>query len=297
MTTISQHPIVVGVDGTPASDRAVQYGAGEAKRLGLGLHLVHAIPGERASGPPLPIIPDGALRTYGQEHLERAQLQASEAAPDLSVETSLVPGSVVATLVTSGEHASMIVLGADRRSLPRRIWTGAVVNAVAAQAVCPIAVIPPEWEPGTTRGRVVVGLKDVEFFEELLRTGLDLADARAAELLVVNAWKLPPGYDDVLANHVDVDTWGLRQTSLIEPIVQDLRHDHHDVPVRIAVLHAQPASALVDASAEADLLVIGRPKQGGPFHHLGAVARAVLREARCPVQILPPPSDASRHVG
>lgn len=73
----------------------------------------------------------------------------------------------------------------------------------------------------------MVGLKSVESSEELLRTGLEIAHVRDAELLVVNA----------------------------------------------------------------DLLLITRSQHGGPFHHLGSVARAVLREAHCPVQILPPGPD------
>jgi nucleotide-binding universal stress UspA family protein len=290
MTTTSPAQVLVGVDGTPASKRGLEYAATEAQRLGLALHLLHATPGERAAGPPLPIIPDGSLRAYGHELLAEAAVHVHKVAPDLPVVTSLVPGGAVATLVEAGKEAAMIVLGSERQSLAARIWTGDVVAGVAARASCPVVVVPPAWQAHQDFGRVVVGLESTEHCEHLLRAGLTRADERDAELVIVNAWKLESGYDDIVANRVDADEWGEHQTALIEPIVQELRTAHHDVPVRIEILHAQPAFALVHASAKADRLVISRPEHLGVFHHLGAVSRAVLRESHCPVEIVPPPT-------
>jgi nucleotide-binding universal stress UspA family protein len=122
---------------------------------------------------------------------------------------------------------------------------------------------------------------------ELLDAGLALAHARQAELVVVHAWKLRSGYDDLVGNRADAEDYGRRMTNLIEPVVNDLRTAYHDVTVRIEVLHAQPALALVKASAGADRVLLARPAHASVLHHLGPVARAVLHEARCPVEILP----------
>ncbi len=61
-----------------------------------------------------------------------------------------------------------------------------------------------------------------------------------------------------------------------------------DVLVQVDVVHGQAAFALVDRSAEADLLLISRPAHGGFVHFLGATARAVIRDAACPVEVVPP---------
>jgi nucleotide-binding universal stress UspA family protein len=53
-------------------------------------------------------------------------------------------------------------------------------------------------------------------------------------------------------------------------------------------VHGQPAHTLVEASKAADLLVISRPVHGSFVHHLGATARAVIREAACPLVVVPP---------
>ena len=149
-------------------------------------------------------------------------------------------------------------------------------------------VVAPEWDPTEVQGRVVVGVKSIDTAPELLEAGLALAHAQQTELVIVHAWKLASGYDDIVANRADADDYGQRMTSALEPLVNRLRASYPLVPVRIEVLHAQPAFALVNASTKADRLLLSRPSHGGRLHHLGAVSRAVLHESRCPVEVLPP---------
>ena len=156
-----------------------------------------------------------------------------------------------------------MVLGAERRSFAGRVWTGDIVAGVAAQSACPVVVVPPEWEPAHEHGRVVVGVKDSETAAEIVAAGLSLADQLGAELVIIHAWNAPSGYDDVFANRDYADEYGRRETAVLEPLVQVHRAEHLDVPVRIEVLHAQPAHALVSASANADRLLISRPLHGG----------------------------------
>jgi nucleotide-binding universal stress UspA family protein len=52
------------------------------------------------------------------------------------------------------------------------------------------------------------------------------------------------------------------------------------------VRHEEPAHALVRASRGADRLLLARPHRRRT-HHLGRVARAVLRDACCPVEVVP----------
>ena len=61
-----------------------------------------------------------------------------------------------------------------------------------------------------------------------------------------------------------------------------------EIGVRIEVVRGQAAKVLVNASREADLLVISRRPHGFPFGRLGGTGRAVLRESHCPVEVLPP---------
>ncbi len=286
-TSPAPQPVVVGIDGTPAGHRGVRYAAMEARRLGAPLAIVHVTPGY-ALGAGVPAVPEDVLRAYGLELLESARKNAQATVSGLVVETTLVAGGTsVSGLVDHSRDAVLLVLGAERRTFAGRVWTGDIVAGVAARAICPVIVVPPEWEPHHEHGRVIVGVKDVEHAGDLVSAGLALADGLGAELDVLHAWKAPSGYDDMLAIRTYAVEYGRTQTDLLEPIVRALRAECPNVPVRTEVLHSQPAHLLVGASADADRLIISRPRHGGRFHHLGGVGRAVLNESRCPVEVRP----------
>lgn len=286
--------IVVGIDATPASNSGVKYAALEAERLGAELDIVHATPGYGDTHGDIPMIDDQTLASYGQRLLNDAEGVARSVNPSVKVRTHLLPGSAVPTLVSMSERALLLVLGAERRSFVGRIWTGDIVGGAAARAECPVVVVAPEWDASEKHDRIVVGLKSLGDAPGLLAAGLALAHGRKAELLVVHAWKLQSGYDDIIASRVDADGYGHRMTRLIEPVINELRQGYPDVALRVEVLHAQPAFALVSASATADRVLLARPEHAGVLHHLGSVTRAVLHEARCPVEIIPPSGPGER---
>ena len=283
--------IVVGADGTDAGMQAVRCATEEAKRRDLGLRIVHVTPGYTPTGPALPIIPDGSLRSYGLQILRDAAAQVAEDAPDLPVNTVLVTAGRVPGLVTHSTDAKMLFLGNARHSLGERIWTGNTITGVVARAHCPVVVVPRDWSPEQEHGRVVVGFKTTRHANELLEAAVELAMRGAdgpAEVVVLHAWKLASGYDDIVSDRVAVEDWARSQTQFIEPVVERVRARHPEVPIRIEIVHDQPAHALVHASRTSDHLVLVRPDLGRIFHHLGHVARAVVREAHCPVQVMLP---------
>ncbi len=283
----STPPVVVGVDETPAAQKGIRYAALEARRLGTSLLILHVTPGY-TPGAGIPAAPEDLLRAYGFELLEHARKHAHAAVPDLEVETTLVAGNTsVQSLVGSSDEAALVVLGAERRSFAGRVWTGDIVAGVAARAACPVVVVPPEWEPTHDHGRVVVGVKDPEHAAGLVDAGLSLADELDAELVVLHTWKAPSGYDDIIASRTEAGTYARKQEALLDGFVQSGHERHPDVEVRTEVLHAQAAQALVSASANADRLLISRPRHGGALHHIGSVARALLNESRCPVEVHP----------
>lgn len=292
-TTRKQLLVVVGTDGSPAALLGVRWAAREARRLGTGLLVTHVTPGYPISGPALPVIPDGTLRQYGAELLETAAALAREEAPDVRVDVALVDGGRVSGLVEVARGAALLVLGTEHRSLAEKVWTGSTVTGVAARATCPVVVVRAEvdssaGDDGVEHGRIVVGWKSAAHAHELLSAGFALARSRSAELVVVHAWKLAPYYDDVVSDRAARAEWRARETELVEEVLGDFRERYPDVRVRVDVVHEQPAAALVAASASADRLLLVRPVHGALLHHLGPVARAVLRESRCPVEVLAP---------
>src|SRR4249919_1328159 len=119
-------------------------------------------------------------------------------------------------------------------------------------------------------------------------TSRALADGLGAELEVLHAWKLPGMYDDMIADSTEEETINARELALIEPLLGDLRRAHPGVRAYARVVHRRAAGALVGASARADRLVIIKPSHGGRVHHLGGTARALFRDAQCPIEVVPP---------
>lgn len=287
MTDSGTLPVVAGIDGTAAGHRGVRFAALEAQRQGAPLSLVHVSPASTLTTGPPPV-PTDLLRDYGLELLEAAVGEAHTVVPGLEVDSRLVSGlTTVQGLLEAAAGARLLVLGDDRHSFAGRVWTGDIVAGVAARAACPVVVVPPEWGPDNEHGRVLVGIKDPEHAADLVATGLALAADHGAELVVVHAWKLPSGYDDIIATRTFGREYHLRQRALLEAAIETQHATHPEVDVRTEVMHAQAAQALVRATETADRLVISRPRHGGTLHHLGGVARALLREARCPVQVEP----------
>jgi nucleotide-binding universal stress UspA family protein len=124
---------------------------------------------------------------------------------------------------------------------------------------------------------------------ELLGTAFAAARERSARLVVLHTWRLPSAYDDIIESRVARDQVEREGTAEIEGLLAPWRTAFPEVEVEVRVAHDDAAKALVEASREADLLVIVRRSHGVPAAtHLGGTARALLRHAACPVMVVPP---------
>ncbi len=279
--------VVVGVDGSPAGYVGVRYAALEAHRTGAPLEVVTVVPGYLPVGP-LPMIPDGALQSYGREALEESLRVAEETVPGLRARSHLLSGRRVGELVEISRHARLLVLGARHASAAERLWTGSTVTGVSARAACPVVVVPPSWRPAEPYGRIVAGLKAPPHSAELFGAAFGLADELAAELVVLHAWHLPGAYDDIIVGRIDQEQWLADERAAVEPLLTRYREAYPEVENRLEVMHAPAARALLEVSRAADRVLILRPAHGGYLHHLGGTARALLRAAQCPVEVVPP---------
>ena len=280
------HDVVVGVDGSPASVAALRYAVAEAERRGAAVHVIHAIRTYVPMSPRYPL-PMDALVSAGREVLRRTVDQV-DVPSSVPLTTSLSRTGAIPSLVDASHDATSVVIGADRRPVPTRIFTGNVSTGVAARSAAPVVAVPETWPSHGATGLVLVGIKRPDHAAELLAEAFATAQARRAALLVLHAWQLPSGYDDLIANHAYVD-WDTRARDEMAKALEEWRAIYPDVEVELRAVHDQPAHALVNASAEVDEVVLVRRAHGAPAAmHLGPTARAVLVHAHCPVRIVPP---------
>lgn len=286
--TSQPRPVVIGVDGSEANAGALRYGVEEARRTGASVKLVHVVPDYVPISPMMPLTPSELTET-GASVLRHAEEQVRQLAPDLEVEGWLHHGTRPVQLANAAERAQVVVVGRDNRPLLERLLRGDTAAGVAARSSVPMVLVPADWTPGPERGVVLVGVKSPSHSTALLGDAIGLAAERGAKLVVLHAWKLPSGYDDIIETRVAADDWRRQSIDEMEALLKDWRVSFPDVEVEIRVVHDHPSFALVEGSAEADVVVLVRRAHGVPAAtHLGGTARAVLRSAHCPVRVVPP---------
>jgi nucleotide-binding universal stress UspA family protein len=288
MVTTGTAPVLVGVDGSSGSQQAVRYAVLEAARAGTGLRLVHVSPDYTPTTPMLPLIRDD-FEQLGHRLLREATAIVTDLSPDCEVSVVLRTGPTVATLLHEAEGAAVLVLGREHRPRVGTVFTGSTTVGAAARAGCPVVCVPPTWSPDATRRRVVVGVRAAAQSTELLGHAFASAQSRGARLVALHAWKLPGSYDDIIETRTHADDHARETEAAIDPVLEAHRLRHPDVEVELSVVHEQPARALLRAAEGADLMVLGRRDHGLPLgSHLGGTARTLLREAGCPVEVVPP---------
>jgi nucleotide-binding universal stress UspA family protein len=198
-------------------------------------------------------------------------------------------GGIVGELVSRSDGARMVVV--EHRDLGRlhRFFTGSRSSGVAARARSAVVVVPAKWQPRQSRPALVtVGVQHVDEAENVLRAGFEAARERDADLVVLHAWWLANGYDDVVVDAAALAEWDVRAKRELAPVLDPLSARYPTVATTVDIRHVPPVEGVLAAAARSDLLVIGRRHHLMPLgSHLGPVSRAVIGRSPVPVLLVP----------
>ncbi|MFH9712968.1 universal stress protein [Streptomyces luteogriseus] len=287
-------PLVVGVDGSEPSLRAVDWAADEAVLRGAALRVVYACRWERYEGAALARdIGEPTTLPLAQDVVGAAAQRARARHPDLRVSADVVFEEPEYALVREGRNASALVVGTRGRSGVAEMLLGSVSLAVAAHADCPVIVLRGGHDNQATsavHGRVVVGVGDEANESAVVRFAAEEARRRGVPLEAVRAWRCPAHEttDHPLLAGEPARLHEKQAAEELEAAVQDVPAD---VRVRRRTVEGHARRVLVDASHEADLLVVGAKRREGRFGlQLGHVAHAALHHSACPVAVVPHPA-------
>lgn len=137
--------ILIAVDGSPPSQRALEFGASLAAKLGIGLVLLHAMPQVvlpvGGGGP-------GAL-TELQHSLQSESTHLLESLADkarslgVAVETELGVGDPVISIYDRAEQPDiqMVVMGSRGHGTMARLLLGSVATKVVHTSSKPVVVV------------------------------------------------------------------------------------------------------------------------------------------------------------
>jgi nucleotide-binding universal stress UspA family protein len=281
-------PVVAGVDGSEESDRAVRFALAEARRRDVGVLLVHVVPVSAPLGGRFPQFDVDYFTDVSRRIVDDAERLAQDIDPEIEVSTMLKVGHRVATLVESGEQASAIVLGHRSRSLLGRVLTSSTTTGVAARAHCPVISVPEDWDERSDVGRIVVGVDESEAAHDALDLGFREARRRRASLVALHAWKLPIVYDSTGYAATMLEDWRTPAAEAMDKTLAPFREAYPEVEVEVDLQHEFAGHALLKATEHADLIIVGHRGHGAPVGiSLGSLARLLIREGTCPVEISP----------
>lgn len=286
-------PVVVGLDGSPASMTAAWWAAREAVDRRLAVVLLHSWTTQ-----PLEVPARQEAHTkerYGDEILHRTSDELLRRHPALSLATQLVSSPAAQVLLQRGESASMLVLGSRGHGSVAGFLLGSISLHVLGMATCPAVAVragDPAVEAGwdhpaaADRDEVVVGIQEPgAVCDPLLEFAFTTAGARGMGLRAVRALPLCSVVTETARTGEDLEAQErLRLAETLAP----WRDKFPDVPVTDHVATGAAAHVLLAATSRGCLTVVGRRLHPSQLTwKLGPVAHAALHHVPCPVAVVP----------
>ncbi|MER7134123.1 universal stress protein [Streptosporangium saharense] len=274
--------VVVGTDGSPSAETAVGWAAEDAARRGGALRIVHVREDWRR-GTPQEL--EETLEGEATGVLEAAADLARGRAPGVTVTTSLETGKPVEVLRREAEGAEQLVIGSRGRGGFAGLLLGSVSLSLAGHVDTPVVVV--RGEEHEERGEILVGFDGSPESEAALEYAFEEAARRGARLRALHGWQLPVMAVGSVAYTPLIEDISGTEERLATEILAPWRERYPGVEVRQAVLFEHPVLALNEASATADLVVVGSRGLGGfGSAVLGSVSHGVLHHAACPVAVV-----------
>ena len=289
-TTVKRHGVVVGVDGSVASEAAVCWAARDAAMRHVPLTLVHMLNAFVPTFRQIPT-PSGVAvwqEDDGRQALEHAVKIAEDAVKadrKIAITSELKCSPPVPTLVDLSEEAEMVVVGSNGRGAVGRVLLGSVSSGVVRSARCPVAVIRNEDAsmPHPEQAPVLVGIDCSSASELATAIAFDEASRRGVDLRALHTWS-----DFAVFEGPWLDWKSEAERSLAEYLA-GWQERYPDVKVHRLIGFDVPGRALIEESESAQLVVVGSHGRGRMTGMLlGSVSNAVVHSVHTPVIVARP---------
>jgi len=285
--------IVVGLDGSPSSGRALGWAMRQAAVEHRPLALVHSASlgaaGDAWAGVPGAevgrVLED--LVIAGRELLAGAAERVSREEPTVVVQEVLSTEDPRDALLHLAGAATMTVVGSRGRGPVLSLLLGSVSLAVSKHATGPVVVVR-ETEPAAAHGGVVVDVDGTADSVPAIELAYRTAAFRSLPLTALHVfWDAV--HQDSGEHDVAGDEEGLGDVrALLAESVAGMREQFPQVQDHLVLERGFRDRQLIRASGRASLVVVGARHRGlvDDFLH-ASVAATVVEHARCDVVVVP----------
>ena len=288
MPTTETPSIIAACDGADRGRQAVALGRIIAEATGARLTIVAVYP-----HPGLPFPPPVGHHVDERHRADRAiRAVRDDLAP--GSRTAVVPGLSPAHALcklADEEGANMIVVGSRHTSAERRMTDADHALQVLHSTHAAVLVVPDDHPVAPGIRRIVVGFDDGAGSQDAVETAIELARATGAHLHLVAvvphetaAWWLAGDAVEPAA----LDRWAGQRRAELADAAREALERAADVGTSSEVLSGGVIPCLLEASAGADLLVLGSRRWARIAHVvLGSVSEPIVRRSTCPTLVVP----------
>jgi nucleotide-binding universal stress UspA family protein len=280
---MTNRKIVIGYDRSIEAKNAAGWALDQAARTGAPVEFLYVYEWPiwaptTSMVPATAVWPDSATVEGLRDMLKDAIASAGRTHPAVRATYTTVDGNAALTLIDRSADAGLIVVGSRGHSAVAGLL-GSVSASVSAHAHCPVVVVR-DREP--TTAPIVAGY---DANETVLAFAAEQASIWRVPLRVIHAWKpVPTRYED---GPVDARTITAVQRLPFDETIDGWRAKYPRLRIIADAVVDHPASALIEAGASAQLLVVGSRGHGAVRGTLlGSVSQHLLRHSPCSIAVV-----------
>jgi nucleotide-binding universal stress UspA family protein len=261
----------IGVDGSGPSRAALRWGVRRAAERNAAVVLVNTVDDEWGL-----VGRDASADAERQARALLAEESDRVAAlhTGITLTTRIVHGGTAWELARLPQPEDLLIVGTHKTGFLRGRVLGSRSVQIASAARCSVAIVPDTTLE--SRHDVVVGVDGSEGCLPAVRIGAQEADRLDQDLLLVYA---PPGRSEAPEERSPQTARLLFNAAAVASATASR------ITVRRRVAHRDPAEALLDASFDAALLILGVSARHGDHALIGSVTHDVLMNINVPVLI------------
>lgn len=273
----------IGVDGSGPSRAALRWGVRRAAERNAAVVLVNTVDDEWGL-----VGRDAAADAERQarELLLEEAARVAELHTGVTLTTRIVHGGTAWALAKLPSPEDLLIVGTHKTGFLRGRVLGSRSVQIASAARCSVAIVPDTTLD--SRHDVVVGVDGTDGSLPAVRIGAQEADRLDQDLLLVHAPPGAPRSDSSRSEsgrNESSDDRSPQTARLMQDAAAVAAATASRITVRRRIAHRDPAEALLDASFDAALLILGVSARHGESTLIGSVTHDVLMNINVPVLI------------